>query len=251
MEDATKAATAAFFGATAARYRERGLPAEEQVRALVEALGCPPGGRVLDAGCGAGNHCLALALRGYRVRGIDLSPAMIAQAREAARELELGEDAASFNIGDIEQLEELDAGYDGVICHSVLDFAPHPAQALAEFWRVLRPGGRLVLATIGAYSPIKYQFWRRFLPDSRVPAIGNGILPWEVEALLQHLGWRIVAQRPEYVTSYGGATNRYTEEDGRRIADPVWQQTIATVWHIVAEKPDAERGAAVAGGGDE
>ena len=79
----------------------------------------------------------------------------------------------------------------------------------------------------------------RFLPDADSPALGNHILPWEVEALLHHLGWQLVAQAPFFGTAMSGAVNRYTREDSDRLADPVLQQTIATGWQFVAMRPAA------------
>lgn len=237
VDEPMKAATAQFYDNLARRWRDQGLPAEDTVRDLEDALACPPGGRVLDAGCGAGTFSLALAQRGYQVRGVDLAPNMIETARELARELHLDTARVEFAVGDIEHLDLPDASVDAILCRAVLDFVPRPGQVLAEFWRVLRPGGRLVLGTLGAYSPIKVQSWRRFLPDADRPAIGNHILPWEVEALLRHLGWQLVAQEGYYGPGALGQTNRYTREDGERLADPVLQQTIATAWQFVAARP--------------
>ena len=171
------------------------------------------------------------------MRGIDLAPNMVAVAREFARELGLATDAVAFAVGDIERLDEADASYAAIVCQSVLDFALRPGRALLEFWRVLRPGGRLVLSTLGAYSPVRYASWRRFLPDADGPIAANGILPWEVEALLRHLGWRLVAQVPDMGPTRVGIANHYTQADSDRLADPILPQTIATSWRFVTEKP--------------
>ena len=62
--------------------------AEKEVKALLRIFseeGVPPKGRILDLCCGIGRHSILLAERGYQVTGIDLSPVLIARARELAK----------------------------------------------------------------------------------------------------------------------------------------------------------------------
>jgi SAM-dependent methyltransferase len=79
---------------------------------------------------------------GHIVTGIDLSPRMIDRARRKAEEAGLQID---FNVGDAGELEWADESFSLVVARHVIWNLPHPERALAEWLRVLRPGGRLVL----------------------------------------------------------------------------------------------------------
>lgn len=232
-----KEAVSVRFDQIAPTWRQRGLPTDERLGEVLTALACAPGDLVLDAGCGTGNWSAALALQGLRVRGFDLSPQMLAHAVEVARELGLDEEAVSFRPGDVERVDFPDALFDGIICFNVLDFAPRPGVALTELWRVLKPGGRLVLSDLGAYSAVKQQWWRRFLPDTTEVHTANDILPWEMEALLQELGWEIVEQRPLSGVTVDGVSNPHPEDLIAQLPTRVLQQAAALAWRFVALKP--------------
>lgn len=103
-------------------------------RRAVDALGVPPGSRVLDVACGTGDLCEELAARGHRAVGVDFSPGMLAAARTSAP-LVRG-DALALPVGD--------GLVDGVVCGFALrNLAELPA-FFAECARVLRRGGRVV-----------------------------------------------------------------------------------------------------------
>lgn len=97
---------------------------------------------VLDIGTGTGFLALLLAELGHRVKGLDLSPGMIEQARRNAAERNL---AATFEVGDAEILPEPDATYDVLVNRNVLWTLPRPEKAIADWKRVLKPGGTLLL----------------------------------------------------------------------------------------------------------
>ena len=106
--------------------------------ATVKAIDAKPGDRVLDVACGTGTSTAALAKRGARVVGIDFSTGMIAEAKRRHPELEFIEgDAQALPFGD----DEFDAV---TVSFGLRNFAA-PDVALAEMYRVLRPGGRLVI----------------------------------------------------------------------------------------------------------
>jgi ubiquinone/menaquinone biosynthesis C-methylase UbiE len=96
----------------------------------------------LDIGCGTGFLSLEMATRGHRVTGVDFAPAMLAEARRKAADRGA---AIHFEEADAEQLPFAAGSFDLTICRHVLWTLPHPEAAIAEWIRVLRPGGRLAV----------------------------------------------------------------------------------------------------------
>lgn len=98
--------------------------------------------RILDVGCGAGFFELVLAPMGHNVTGIDLTPEMITEARKLAGSHHSG--SAEFLVMDAEKPEFPDNWFDAVISRNLTWTLPHPAEAYAEWHRVLKPGGVLL-----------------------------------------------------------------------------------------------------------
>jgi ubiquinone/menaquinone biosynthesis C-methylase UbiE len=96
-------------------------------------------GVALDAACGTGRHSTYLASLGHTVIGVDSSAAMLERAREKVPEGE-------FHEADLHELPLPDRHVDLVVCGLALVHVPDLEPVLAEFVRVLRPGGNLVIS---------------------------------------------------------------------------------------------------------
>jgi ubiquinone/menaquinone biosynthesis C-methylase UbiE len=102
----------------------------------------------LDLGCGDGNYTEHATARDARLVGLDRSPEMLAAARRR-----LGErSGVAWVQGDVAMLPFADHSFVTVIAVTVLCFAADRQRVIDEAFRVLRPGGRLVLGELGRYS---------------------------------------------------------------------------------------------------
>jgi ubiquinone/menaquinone biosynthesis C-methylase UbiE len=113
-------------------------------RAVVEAVGAAGGKRWLDVACGTGGVTELAAEAGADATGIDLAPNLIETAKQRAAEKGLQID---YRVGDAENLDVEDAGFDVVTSTFGVMFAPDQPRAAAELARVARTGGRLALST--------------------------------------------------------------------------------------------------------
>ncbi|MFC7796497.1 class I SAM-dependent DNA methyltransferase [Streptomyces cinereoruber] len=155
VEHDAPGATRAAYDAVAATYEELfrdSLRDSSLDRAMLgvfaEAVRADGAGRVADLGCGPGHVTAHLDGLGLSAFGVDASPAMIELARRAHPHLR-------FDVGSMAALDIADGALDGVLSRwSVIHLPPGELPAvLAEFHRVLAPGGHLLIAFSGSEGP--------------------------------------------------------------------------------------------------
>ncbi len=136
-----------------------------------------PDARILDAGCGTGLNLRHLPKGSV---GVDINPRNVALLKKRLPEHVVLE-------GDVEHLPFEDGQFGTVLCTEVIEHIPDPARALAEFRRVLQPGGVLIGSV-----PARSLIWKlRFLSSTcpHTEPFHNEYLPHEVRAMLD--GWDI------------------------------------------------------------
>ncbi|KAK7956985.1 uncharacterized protein PG986_006207 [Apiospora aurea] len=113
---------------------------------MAEALALPAGSKVLDAGCGVGHVALRMAkAHGLHVKAIDVTEHHVAKARRNIKRSGLPDEVVSAQGMDYHHLEAFaDGSFDGVYTMETLVHATDPKRVLEGFYRLLKPGGRLV-----------------------------------------------------------------------------------------------------------
>lgn len=122
--------------------------------AVMQLAAVTPGLAVADIGCGTGLYTGELLAAGARVTALDISPEMLAIAAEKTKAYG---DAVDFLTGDAAALPFADASFDLVSSITAMEFFSEPRACLQEMYRVVKPGGRLVVATLGRFSPWSWQ----------------------------------------------------------------------------------------------
>jgi len=209
----------------AARLERRGK-AKDEIEARDTYLGLldiAPGERILDVGCGSGVVTREIARRvgnrGLAV-GVDPSPALLAVAREVAKESGVG-DCVEFHEGNALRLPFPDRSFDAVVCVTVLSHVPRGEAAIPELVRVLRPGGRLGVYDLDtdmtAFTHFDRALTRRIVTAASDATAVNGWLVRQLPLLFQRAGIVDVRARgffpleTDLKSFYGGMADRCAE----------------------------------------
>lgn len=180
------------------------LPLGQTVDALEKDLlyslaSLRPGERALDVGSGTGHFAFDLAGHELEVVAVDLSPAMLAVARgKVPTSVRRGKVPTSVGRGqgptvhlvrgDTATLPLAPAAFDLVLSVTALEFVADPQQAVAEMWRAVRPGGRLVVGVLNALSPWAWARRRESQKQETAFSDAHFFAPWELLRLLRALG---------------------------------------------------------------
>ena len=182
-----------FFDQAAADYREAHGSGEELLRYRLELIASMmrlrPGDRVLELGCGPGNHLLPLAGSFASALGTDLSAEMIRIATQRCHEQRL-QGKVSFAVANAQALDGIaDASFDAAFCVGAFEHMPDKAAVLRSVARVLRPGGRFgCLTPNGDWPWYRHIAPRLGLATTRL-STDHFVNAAEVRALLAEAGF--------------------------------------------------------------
>jgi len=217
-------------------YRQNYSFVWQSGRELLGLLDPRPGERILDVGCGIGQLTSEIAQAGAEVLGIDLSPAMIAEARATFPVL-------PFEIQDVRALpfrEEFDAVFSNAVLHWVQP-AEEAARSIAA---ALKPGGRFV-AEMGGRGNIANVIRAA---DRAFEALGMGTAPphpWfypsvaEYTSILDQAGlettFAVLFDRPTPLENGAEGLARWYEMFGHHWLDPIVASRRAEFFRLAAE----------------
>ena len=188
----------AFFDSVAGRLGKDYVPGQSWKSVAEALLRLMPPMTIADLGAGEGTFALLLAQRAKKVIAVDTSAKMIEVGSEQARRH--GVNNIEFRIGDMEDLPIAPAEVDLVFFSQSLHHALHPDRAIKEAFRILAPGGRIVLLDL-----LKHRFEeaRELYADEWL-----GFSEAELESMLEHAGFTAIqtsvvykeAETPQFQT---------------------------------------------------
>ena len=224
---------AAPDGSSALRAGYTGQDLEVAPKGSDLGLGCgnphaiaalSPGEVVLDLGSGAGFDSFLASRRvgkTGRVIGVDMTPEMVAKARELAKTEEYSN--VEFRLGEIENLPAADSSVDVIMSNCVINLSPDKLRVFEEAFRILKPGGRLAISDVIATSPLPEAVRNDLALYSS--CIGGAATVADIETMLHESGFQDIQiqlkeQSREFIREWA---------PGRNVAEYVVSATIEAV----------------------
>ncbi len=197
-----------------------GLNAERQ-RFRQGFLDDRPPGSLLDIGCGSGDFAATMRARGWAVRGTDADP-------DAARDV-AHKHGFQVDVGEIHDLAYPSGSIDAITARHVIEHVRDPQRFVRECWRILKPGGRLVLVTPNVASlghQLYREHWQGLEPPRHLFLYGRNTL----EQLASASG----IESAEIFSTAQGASYIFRSSEriraGRYDAAESWPRTLLQYW---------------------
>jgi len=185
----------AYFAANASEWdgiRALHIPEDQVEGALLEFVGPSQVSAYLDLGTGTGRILELVAPRASRAVGIDLNGEMLTLARARIERASLAH--VQVRRGDLFELPYADDSFELITVHQVLHYLEDPSAAVAEAARVLKPGGRLVIAD---FAPHALEFLRDAHQHRRLGFADKEVAQWFKTAGLSLAGTRALPPRDQ------------------------------------------------------
>lgn len=223
--------TSTAYGQIVPRFADEhgDRPSTKTIEQFLSRL--PKGSRIIDAGCGPGHYTALFWKRGHHGIGLDLCPEMISHAREKYRDMIC--DTRRFEIGDMCHLaDQFEAeSCEGVFCMAAFQHVPavndFSLRSLQGFWKVLKPGGYLML-------DVQLHRTTGFEPDGRYTQGYDSVE--QAHQLLEAAGFKVIQSGPP--TELAEGENAFKRAVKLHFCD------------IIAQKPGELKGAQPAPAGD-
>jgi ubiquinone/menaquinone biosynthesis C-methylase UbiE len=210
VRSARAAAAAAFFKANASdweRIRSLHAPDQKVEDAIVRLVHAAPSDALLDAGTGTGRMLELLAPQIRRGVGVDVSPEMLAIARDRLERAKVQH--CQVRLADVYRLPfpagSGENGFDIALFHQVLHYLDDPQAAVVEAARLLKPDGRLLIVD---FAPHELEFCRTELAHRRLGFPDDEVRGWFDAAGLKSLTSESIAPDSGSVRSAGKLTVR-------------------------------------------
>ena len=162
------------------------------------------GQTVLDLGSGGGFDVFLAGERGRasgRVIGVDMTPEMLAKARENIEQYRQrsGLDNVEFRLGEIEHLPVPDNSVDVVLSNCVINLSPDKPQVWREIFRVLKPAGKVSISDLALLRPLPEKV--REMAAALIGCVAGAALVDETRSMMEKAGFTsvVLTPKPEYV----------------------------------------------------
>jgi ubiquinone/menaquinone biosynthesis C-methylase UbiE len=178
-------------------------------RRFSDAIGANGEGTVLDVACGPGIVAAALAEKARQIVALDVTPEMLSQARQRCAKAGLSN--VIFREDSATDLPFTENSFDGVVTRLSIHHFEEPRRALDEMFRVLRPGGTLVIADVVSSEDADESALQNAIETLRDPSHVRMLAPSELLSLVEGAGFQVDARstwdKPRELDEWMGIIN--------------------------------------------